>query len=196
MRNNLPRQGRGPRIGPTAPASAPVAVITTIPVLAGKSSSLSKSVPRPSGRFTSRSTKSKAVLLINWRAVTTVSATLASAPNACRRAAICLPNNNSSSTIKMANPASVSSRITLDMQQNNFESDSKADSFGERSHDGRGIYLRLSGKLSAKCDGMDTYTMRGAPSTSAGNRLLLHLDDDPDVAFLLERALQINQMGR
>ena len=29
----------------------------------------------------------------------------------------------------------------------------------------------------------------------AANRLLLHVDDDPDVAFLLERALRVNQMG-
>jgi CheY-like chemotaxis protein len=92
------------------------------------------------------------------------------------------------------------------MQKNNVEGDSKADSLDERSHDGRGIYLRLAGKLSAEGNGMDKYTMRypgnwetehrGELSATTANRLLLHVDDDPDVAFLLERALQINQMGR
>src|SRR5262245_8684610 len=34
-------------------------------------------------------------------------------------------------------------------------------------------------------------TGNGGSST----RLLLHVDDDPDVGFLLERALRVNQMG-
>src|SRR5438093_828998 len=38
-------------------------------------------------------------------------------------------------------------------------------------------------------------TRRGTERTAAANRLLLHVDDDPDVAFLLERALRVNQMG-
>ena len=89
----------------------PCAVTTMTLVLAPNDFSLSRSVPRPSGRFTSSTAKSKDIAARSSLAPARLSTAVTSAPNRSRIAASRLRNSGSSSTTRTSRPEKFSSDI-------------------------------------------------------------------------------------